>query len=248
MRQSVVDGHTELQSLNGKEMILITGASKGIGRYLFTRFKQDGLKVIGTYNSSIISLNEDLIDYYKLDVADNNAVVEMFATIKQSLTNIVLLNCAGISYNAFAHKADVELWNKVIDVNLKGTFHVIHSVLPLMREQGYGRIINFSSVVTSLPTPGVSAYAASKAGLIGLTKSLAVENASKGITVNSINLGYVNIGMGVTDVPLAYQDKIKTQIPSGRFCMPEEIYNTIIYLIQTEYVNGTTININGALI
>jgi len=117
-----------------------------------------------------------------------------------------------------------------------------------MRKQGYGRIINFSSVIVSLPTPGVSAYAASKAGLLGLTKSLAAENAPKGITVNAINLGYVNIGMGINDVPQEYQVKMKNQIPAGRFCEPEEVYNTVKYLINTEYVNGTAIDINGALI
>jgi len=183
-----------------------------------------------------------------VDVSDFDSVRCMISSIKESLSQITLLNCAGISYNSFAHKADIEKWGRVIDVNLKGTFNVIHELLPLMREQGYGRIINFSSVIASLPTPGVSAYAASKAGLIGLTKSLAAENASKGITVNAINLGYVNIGMGVNDVPLDYQMKMKLQIPAGRFCEPEEIYNTVKYLIETEYVNGAAIDINGALI
>lgn len=229
-------------------MILITGASKGIGRYLFTRFKQDGLQVLGTYNTTTIGLEEDSKAYYKADVSDYKAVGEMIASIKDSLRQIVLLNCAGITYNSFAHKADIDLWNRVIDVNLNGSFNMIHEVLPLMRSQGYGRIINFSSVITSLPTPGISAYAASKAGLLGLTKSLAAENASKGITINAINLGYVNMGMGVNDVPLVYQEKMKSQIPAGRFCEPEEVYNTVKYLIQTEYVNGTSIDINGGLI
>ena len=229
-------------------MIIITGASKGIGRYLFTRFKQDGLNVFGTYNSTNIGLENDIEDYYKVDVSDFRAVSEMISLFKDSLSKIILLNCAGISYNSFAHKADIEQWNRVIDVNLKGSFNVIHELIPIMREQRYGRIINFSSVIATLPTPGVSAYAASKAGLLGLTKSLAAENASKGITINAINLGYVNIGMGVNDVPLDYQAKMKLQIPAGRFCEPEEIYNTVKYLIQTEYVNGTAIDINGALI
>jgi NAD(P)-dependent dehydrogenase (short-subunit alcohol dehydrogenase family) len=246
--QLVVDGPMELQLLNGHNMILITGASKGIGRYLFNCFKKDGLQVLGTYNSTTEGLEEDQKAYYKLDVSDHKAVVEMIVSVKGSLSRIVLLNCAGISYNSFAHKANIELWSRVIDVNLKGSFNVIREVLPLMREQGYGRIINFSSVVTSLPTPGISAYAASKAGLLGLTKSLAAENASKGITVNAINLGYVNLGMGVNDVPLAYQEKMKSQIPAGRFCEPEEIYNTVNYLIKTEYVNGAAIDINGGLI
>ncbi|MBB3186001.1 SDR family NAD(P)-dependent oxidoreductase [Microbacter margulisiae] len=229
-------------------MIIITGASKGIGRYLFTRFKLDGENVIGTYNSTIKGFEEDKQDYFKVDVSDSKAVETMIDSIKESLSKIILLNCAGISYTSFAHKADIEKWERVIDVNLKGSFNMIHALLPLMREQGYGRIINFSSVIAILPTPGVSAYAASKAGLLGLTKSLAAENASKGITINAINLGYVNLGMGVNDVPITYQEKMKAQIPAGRFCNPEEVYNTAKYLIQTEYVNGTAIDINGALI
>lgn len=97
-------------------------------------------------------------------------------SINDQLDNIILINCAGISYSSFAHKADIIQWKNVINVNLNGTFNVIHCLLPWMREQHYGRIIN-SSVVAKLPTMGVSAYAASKAGLIGLTKSLALENA-----------------------------------------------------------------------
>jgi len=229
-------------------MIVITGASKGVGRYLFQRFKQDGLNVVGTYNSTIEGLDEDIESYYQVDVADSLQVEKFILSIQDSLHDIILLNCAGISYNSFAHKADLAKWERVIDVNLKGSFHMIHQLLPYMRQQGYGRIINFSSVIVSLPTPGVSAYAASKAGLLGLTKSLAAENASKGISVNAINLGYVSVGMGVNEVPVAYQEKMKTQIPAGRFCEPEEVYNTVNYLIQTEYVNGAAIDINGGLI
>jgi len=236
----------ELQSSNGHNMILITGASKGIGKYLFSRFKSDGKSVIGIYNTTLEGF--DLSDYYQVDVSDSRAVEDLIISLNSKLSKIILINCAGISYNSFAHKADIEDWGRVIDVNLKGSFNFIHEVLPLMRKQNYGRIINFSSVIATLPTPGVSAYAASKAGLIGLTKSLAAENASKGITVNAINLGYVNLGMGVNDVPVEYQEKMKNQIPAGRFCEPEEVYNTINFLIQTEYVNGAAIDINGGLI
>lgn len=229
-------------------MVIITGASKNIGRFLFNKFKKEGITVIGTFNSSFEGFEEDKNEYYRLDISDYNAVCNFVKIIENKLDKIILINCAGISYNSFAHKADINKWNDVIDVNLKGTFYLIHELLPIMREQGYGRIINFSSVVAILPTPGISAYAASKAGIIGLTKSLAVENGSKGITVNAINLGYVSIGMGVNDVPPAYQERIKSQIPSNRFCEAEEIYSTVQYLINTEYVNGTAIDINGGLI
>lgn len=229
-------------------MIIITGASKGIGRYLFDQFEQSGQTVIGTYFSTPPANPGERTNCHQVDIRNYQEVEAWIESSRDLLKEIVLINCAGISYNSFAHKADMDLWKNVIDMNLIGTFNVIRCVLPAMREQNYGRIINFSSVLSKFPTPGVSAYAASKAGLNGLTKSLAVENAAKGITVNSINLGYVNLGMGVEQVPPAYQEKIKAQIPAGRFCEPIEIYNTILYLIDTAYVNGSILDINGALI
>lgn len=229
-------------------MIIITGASRGLGRYLFTQFLKEGLDIIGTYNLTTEGIENDMKYYYKVDVSNYELVKEWIESIKENCKEIILLNCAGVSYNSYAHKADIDKWSKVIDINIKGTFNVIHEVLPIMREQGYGRIINFSSVVTSLPAPGTSAYSASKAALLGLTKTLAVENASKGITVNAIKLGYVSIGMGINDVPANYHEKIINQIPAGRFCEPEEVYRTVKYIIQTDYLNGTAIDLNGALI
>lgn len=243
-----VVGHMVPQLLNGYSMIIVTGASRNIGRYLFSEFKENGESVIGTYNSTFKGLENDMSIYYKVDVSDYDSVKEWISSIKDQLKNVILINCAAISYNAFAHKADVNQWHKVINTNLLGTFNVIHELLPIMREQNYGRIINISSVVAQLPTPGVSAYAASKSALWGLTKSLSAENGSKGITVNTINLGYVNLGMGINEVPSAYQEKIKTMIPNGRFCEPIEIYKTIRYIIENEYVNGSALDINGGLI
>lgn len=229
-------------------MIIITGASKGVGRFLFERFRDDGRKVIGTYNSTTIETESDKESYYQVNVADASSVENWVTSIQDELNDIVLINCAGIAYNSFAHKADLEKWRNVIDVNLVGTFNVIRHLLPIMRDQDYGRIINFSSVVTSLPTPGVSAYAASKSALHGLSKTLAVENAKKGITVNNINLGYADIGMGIEQVPEAYKQSLKDRIPAGVFCPPENIYETVKYLINTEYINGTSIDLNGGLI
>lgn len=226
-------------------MIVITGSSKGVGRYLFDSFSNEGLDVIGTYNSSKENHSHK---QYSVDISNYNSVVEWIDLIKPQLKNPVLINCAGISYNTFAHKAHIEKWHKVIDVNLKGTFNVIHSLLPFMREQGYGRIINFSSVVTELPTIGISAYMASKSAINGLTKVLAKENASKGVTVNSINLGYSNIGMGIDEVPGEMKKLLLQNIPIGRFCEPLEIMNTVKFIIDTEYVNGSIIDINGGLI
>jgi NAD(P)-dependent dehydrogenase (short-subunit alcohol dehydrogenase family) len=229
-------------------MIIITGASKGIGRYLFSRFKMEGVDIAGTFNSTTDGIESDKEFYYKVDISDYKQVELLRETIKPLLNNIILINCAGISCTAYAHKSDLIQWKNVIDVNLTGTFNVIHCFLPLMREQRYGRIVNFSSVVAKLPTPGVSAYAASKAGLIGLTKSLAIENASLGITVNAINLGYADLGMGMNDVTVEYKKKLKNLIPAGRFCNPEEIYSIVEFIINTEYLNGADVDLNGGLI
>jgi NAD(P)-dependent dehydrogenase (short-subunit alcohol dehydrogenase family) len=228
-------------------MIIITGASRGIGKYLFYRFSLEGEKVIGTYNTTIIN-NDDKRNYYQVNIVDTYSVDNWINTIYHDLNSIVLINCAGISYNSFAHKADIEKWSEVLKVNVVGTLIIIRHLLPIMREQNYGRIINFSSVVSTLPTPGVSAYASSKAALNGLSKSLAVENASKGITVNNINLGYADIGMGIEQVPAEYQKKLKYKIPQGVFCPPEDIFETVKYLIKTDYINGSSIDLNGGLI
>jgi NAD(P)-dependent dehydrogenase (short-subunit alcohol dehydrogenase family) len=230
----------------GINMIIVTGASRGIGKFLFESLKSSD-KVIGTYLSTKPESIKDLDFLYKVDVSKYESVAQFINVIKNDLTEIVLLNCAGVSYNSFTHKSDPEKWKKVIDVNLIGTYHMIRAILPIMREQNYGRIINFSSVIAQKGTPGVSAYAASKAGLWGMTRSLAQENGSMGITVNNINLGYVSLGMGVEQVPLSFQDSIKNQIPSRQFCEPNDIYNTVNYLINTPYVNGTSIDLNGGL-
>jgi NAD(P)-dependent dehydrogenase (short-subunit alcohol dehydrogenase family) len=226
-------------------MIIITGASRGIGKFLLEQFIIDGFEVVGTYNNSIIELHNS---YYKVDVMNFQETEEWIHKVTSSSSELILINCAGISYNAFAHKSDIDQWGHVIDVNIKGTFNVIRCVLPLMRQQKYGRIINFSSVVTKYPTPGISAYITSKAAINGLTKSLARENGALGITVNSINLGYVNVGMGVEQVPEEYQKQLKHLIPAGRFCEPMEIFNTVKYIIKNEYLNGSILDLNGALI
>jgi NAD(P)-dependent dehydrogenase (short-subunit alcohol dehydrogenase family) len=228
-------------------MIIITGASKGVGEYLFGEFKKLGQSVVGTYNTTNF-LVSDKSCYYKIDITDYKNVSEWVLSLKPELDKIILINCAGISYNSFAHKADISLWNKVIEVNLNGTFNVIHSLLPIMRDQNYGRIINFSSVVTSLPTVGISAYMASKSAINGLTKVLAKENASKGITVNAINLGYSSIGMGISEISENHKDILLKNIPVGRFCEPIEILNTVNFIIDTEYINGSIIDLNGGLI
>ncbi len=227
-------------------MIIITGASRGLGKFVFNHYVKIGEKVIGTYlNTS--PAKENIGQIHKVDVSDLHSVKDFIEGIRIDLENIVLINCAGTSYNSFAHKADLVRWINVINTNLVGSFLMIHGLLPIMREQNYGRIINFSSVLSKMGVPGTSAYSTSKSGLQGMVKSLAQENGNKGITINNIDLGYFSVGM-IEQVPDEIQNKMMAQIPGKRFGDPEEIINTIDYILKTPYVNGASLDLNGGLL
>ncbi|MFP4026059.1 MAG: SDR family oxidoreductase, partial [Thiohalospira sp.] len=143
------------------------------------------------------------------------------------------------------HKSNPQNWEKVLAVNLNGVYNTCRAILPIMRKNNYGRIINIASVVAQKGTPGTASYAASKAALSGLVKTLAIENAKYNITVNNLNLGYFNAGM-INDVPKEILDNIKKNIPAQRLGEPKEVFNAIEFLVNTPYVNGTSIDINGA--
>jgi NAD(P)-dependent dehydrogenase (short-subunit alcohol dehydrogenase family) len=232
------------------EMKIITGASNGIGKYLLEKYVGDGETVYGTFLSTEPTHPYYMWFYHKIDVSDFLDVAEWISRIvriyDRTDDRIELINCAAINYDSFSHKADPGEWARVIEVNLIGTFNSIAAVLPFMRKNGYGRIINLSSIVDRLGIPGTSAYAASKAGLLGLTRVLAAENASKGITVNNLNLGYFKIGMGC-ELPPEFGNEIKKRIPAGDFGDPETIYNAVNFLINNSYINGASLDINGGL-
>lgn len=227
-------------------MIIITGITGGIGNFLFNKFSDLGETIVGTYH-----LNKPEGKIYantvQLDITDFSQIEKLIATIKTKSEEITLINCAGISANAFAHKSSIEDWNSVINVNLTGTFYLIRAVLPIMREKNFGRIINLSSIVSQTGVMGTSAYAASKAGINGMIKSIALENAQKGITINNINLGYFKVGM-INTVPKELQEKIKSKIAINEFGNPENIFSTIQYIINTPYLNGSCIDLNGGLV
>lgn len=228
-----------------KKLVFITGASRGIGKLLLEEFVKKGFNVNGTYNNTL-PIEKYKNNYTKVDVLDSEDVKNWIANNARPATEIILVNCAGIAYNAFAHKSDIDKWKNVIEVNLIGAFNVISHVLPYMRENKYGRIINFSSVTGQKGVPGTSSYAASKSGLWGMTKAIAMENATKNITINNINLGYMNIGM-IEMVPKDIQEIIKGTIPVKTFGDPENITRTVNYLIDSDYITGTSIDLNGGL-
>lgn len=223
-------------------MIIIIGASGGIGDFLFNKYRNLGEDVVGTCFSN--HGNEDL---YSLDIKDF-IQTQLFADQFADIDKVMLINCSSINYSVFLHKSDPDKWWEVINTNLIGTYNVVRAFLPNMRKKCYGRIVNFSSVVAQLPTCGVSAYATSKAALWGFAKSVAVENASMGITINNINLGYANIGMGVNDVPENMRQLLLEKLPDKRFCEPEDIFSTVEYIRNTSYLNGAAIDVNGGII
>ena len=226
-------------------MIVITGASRGIGKYLIDTYSAAAEPVLGIYNLTEPDINSE--NFSKVDIAASDAVQAWAQQVRDRLSQITLINCAGVNYNAFAHKAAADKWANVIRVNVIGTFNIISALLPLMREQAYGRIINFGSVVADLPTPGVSAYAASKAAIAGMSKSISVENASKNVTINTINLGYSELGM-IKEVPEAFLTEIVARIPSRTLCRPADIHSTVEFLRNTPYVNGAVLRVNGGMV
>ena len=226
-------------------MILITGASKGIGKYLLENYIKEQEKVFGTYNSTLPKELVNYNNYTRVDVTRNKEIDEWLKSIELD-DEITLINCAGISYNSFAHKSDPEKWKKVIEINVLGAYNVIRQLLPHMRAANFGRIINFSSVVAQKGTPGVSAYSTSKSALWGMAKSIAVENASKGITINNINLGYSELGM-IEQVPEIYKEAIINQIPNGELCKKEDIFKCVEFLRDNSYTNGSSVDLNGGL-
>ncbi|MES2287013.1 MAG: SDR family NAD(P)-dependent oxidoreductase [Bacteroidota bacterium] len=227
-------------------MIIITGITGGIGDFLFNKFTQAGEKIIGTYHENKPE-GEIFENTYQLDITDYIQVEKFIKSVEPELKNTTLINCAGITQNSFTHKSNVNDWTQVINVNLNGTYHLIRATLQVMREQNFGRIINLSSIVGQIGVMGTSAYAASKAGLNGMIKSIALENAQKGITINNINLGYFEVGM-INSVPLEIQEKIKSKIAYNEFGDPENIFNTIQYIRQTPYLTGSCIDLNGGLV
>jgi len=227
-------------------MILITGVTGGIGNYLFNAFKESGERILGTHHQNIPT-EKGYENCHSVDITNHKQIEEFVSHHKKTLQNLTLINCAAVTHSAFAHKTKIEDWNHVINVNLNGTYYMIRAVLPLMREQNFGRIINLSSIVANTGVIGTSAYAASKAAINGMIKSIAHENAQKGITINNINLGYFNTGM-IDTVPGDIQEKIKEKIAYNQFGDPENILKTIQYIRETSYLTGSCIDLNGGLV
>jgi acetoacetyl-CoA reductase len=230
---------------------LVTGGTRGIGRAIVERLKADGMLVAAGYSGNdeaaaecAKSLGVMVIKGNVGNFADCKAAVEK---IEAELGPIdVLVNNAGITRDGVFHKMTSEQWSEVIRVNMDSLFNMTRQVIEGMRERGWGRIINISSINGQKGQIGQTNYSAAKAGVIGFTKALALENAKKGVTVNCVAPGYIDTEM-VQAVPPKVLESIIGQIPAGRLGSGEEIADTVSFLAgeRAAYVTGTTLSLNG---
>ena len=240
------------------KVALVTGASRGIGRAIAERLAKDGATVIVNYNGSrdkaeaVVKEIEEAggkAEAYQCSVADFAGVEEMMSYVIKTYGRIdILVNNAGITRDGLLMKMSEEDFDAVIATNLKGTFNCMRHVARQMIKQRGGRIINMSSVSGVLGNAGQANYSASKAGVIGLTKSAARELASRGITVNAIAPGFIN-----TEMTEVLSDKVKegavAQIPLGKFGETEDIANAVAFLASegARYITGQVLNVDGGM-
>ncbi len=243
--------------LRGK-VALVTGASRGIGREVALTLSSHGCTVIINYNGSKekaeklldeIKINQNKGIIYQADVSDFEAVKQMVSDIRDEFGRIdILVNNAGITRDNLILRMKEEEFDDVVNINLKGVFNCVRHVSPLMLKQRQGRIINISSVVGIRGNAGQSNYSASKAGVIGLTKSLAKEMGLRGITVNAVAPGYINTDM-TEDLKQQWKDQIKEQVPLKRFGEASDVANAVAFLASdySSYITGQTIQVDGGL-
>ncbi len=235
------DGPGELPYYVGKlpinSMIIIFGASGGVGQALYSYFLSQKISCIGTCNSNTTNL-----DLIKLDITDFEQVNNFISSMKLKNTQLKIINCVGITDVSPIHKSNISEWKKVIDINIIGGFNIIKAVLPIMRENCFGKIVHFGSIVTSKPIFGSSAYITSKSALSGLSKAINVENMKYNISSTLIHLGYSELGM-IKKVPDAIRKDIIKNSTYKRLCSKEEIIKTVLDILNENEINENEINL-----
>ena len=231
---------------------LVTGGTRGIGGAISVALKDAGCKVAATYAGNDEAANkfksETGIPVFKWDVGDFESCRDGIGKVEGELGPVdILVNNAGITRDTTLHKMSAEQWQAVISTNLDSAFNMTRNVIEGMRERGFGRIVTISSINGQKGQFGQSNYAAAKAGVIGFTKSIAQENAAKGVTANVVAPGYIGTEM-VRAVPeKVLNEKIIPLIPVGRLGEPEEVARCVVFLASDEagFVTGSTISVNG---
>jgi 3-oxoacyl-[acyl-carrier protein] reductase len=239
------------------KIAIITGGADGIGKATAIRFALEGaIAVIWDLNEEKgIRLTEEIrsdggeADFYKVNTADYQQVENAAAAVVEKYGQVdILINNAGITRDASLKKMTVEQWHQVIDVNLNGVFYCTKAVSPYMMDKGYGRIISTSSVVALYGNFGQTNYVATKAGVIGMTKTWARELGRKGITVNAIAPGFISTEM-VALMPENVLASMREKVPLGRLGKPEEIASAFVFLASDEaaYINGAVLSVDGGI-
>ena len=230
---------------------LVTGGTRGIGRAIVERLKADGMQVAAGYSgndeAAAACAKELGIIVVKGNVGNFADCKHAAEAVEKALGPIdVLVNNAGITRDGVFHKMTSEQWSEVIRVNMDSLFNMTRQVIEGMRDRGWGRVVNISSINGQKGQMGQTNYSAAKAGMIGFTKALALENARKGVTVNCIAPGYIDTDM-VQAVPEKVLEGIIAQIPVGRLGKGEEIADMVAFLAgeRAGYVTGTTLALNG---
>ncbi len=223
----------------------IVGASSGLGKALVKDLSSRGHNVAGTYNSSSSTING--VEFaMKCDVTNEQDLCNFASACFEHSSRVILVYLAGLSVNAFAQKLDLNDWDRVIGVCLTGAFLATKAFLPQMRASEWGRIVYAGSVVGRLGFPGTSAYASAKEGLKGLTRTIAKENAQKGITVNCLELGYFDAGLTYT-IPEAIRVSLASGIPAKHFGDPSNLCESVLYISAADYLNGSVLSVSGGL-
>jgi 3-oxoacyl-[acyl-carrier protein] reductase len=236
---------------------LVTGASRGIGRATALALCRAGFDV--AVASPQAETNEELAAVIRtcnakamlvnLDVRSLDSIKQAFDRVRTELGRIdVLVNNAGITRDGLAMRMKPDDWNLVIQINLTGAFHCIQQALPGMMRERWGRIVNIASVVGEMGNPGQANYVASKAGLIGLTKSIAQEMGSRGITVNAVAPGYIETDM-TSGLSQELKDKMLANIPLRRIGRPEDVAAAVKFLASEDaaYITGAVLDVNGGI-
>ena len=230
---------------------LVTGGTRGIGAAISIKLKEASYKVAAIYagNDAVATKfsRENEIAVFKWSIANYEECIAGIKSVEDQLGEIdILVNNAGITRDGMFHKMSQEQWRDVINVNLNGLFNMTHPIWDGMRARGFGRIVNISSINGQKGQLGQANYSAAKAGELGFTKSLALEGARKGITVNAICPGYIN-----TDMVKAMSEKAieatESQIPVGHLGEPDDIARCVKFLVADEssFITGSTISANG---
>ena len=232
-------------------LALVTGGTAGIGAAVSEALLAAGYRVAATYAANTQAADafstRTGIPVFAWDVADFAACHEGVASVTKAMGPVeILVNNAGITRDAMLHKMTAVQWREVIDVDLGGCFNMCRAVIEGMRERRFGRVINIGSVNGLSGQAGQTNYAAAKAGMIGFTKSLALEGASRNITANVIAPGYTDTAM-VGAVRPEVLEQILQSVPAGRLATPAEIARAVVFLVADEagFINGITLSING---